>query len=72
MIRLFLFMFGFGLSVLGFMYMILYLNLLTIDYTFAEYIKFIFTKCECIQGFIGIIIIFVTIFYKGDNNDLHL
>lgn len=72
MIRFFLFMFGFGLSVLGFMYMILYLNLLTIDYSFIEYLKFIFTKLECIQGFIGFIIIFITIFYRGDNNDICL
>ena len=72
MIRFFLFMFGFGLCVIGFMYIILYLNLLTIDYSFTEYLKFIFTKFECIQGILGLMIIFITIFYKGDNNDLHL
>ena len=34
--RIFLFLIGFGLSVLGFSYIILYLNLLTIGYNLEE------------------------------------
>ena len=36
MLRIFFFLFGFGLMVLGFTYIILYLNLLSTTYNFLE------------------------------------
>lgn len=70
--RLLLFLIGFGLSIIGFMYIILYLNYIEIGYSYKEYLNLIFTKIECIQGYIGLIIISLTIFLKGDKNDLYL
>ncbi len=73
MIRLFFLLLSFGFCIMGFMYMILYLNLLTIGYSLYDYFKFIITRIECIQGFIGFIMLSITIFYKGDkDNDLYI
>ena len=66
MLRFFLFLIGFGFSITGFMYIILYLNYLTIGYTFLEYLNLISKKIECLLAFVGIIIIAVVIFKKGD------
>lgn len=71
MIRIFFFLLGFGFSVIGFMYMIIYFNLFTIGYSIFDYINYIFRRPECVLGVVGFIIIFLTIFYKGDkNNDI--
>lgn len=70
MTRVFFFLLGFGMSVIGFMYMMLYLNLTTMGYSFFEYIVFIFKRSECILGFVGLIIVTITIFYKGDNDNV--
>lgn len=64
MIRFFLFLVGFGFSIIGFMYIILYLNYLTIGYTVLEYINFIFKRFECLLAIIGIIFIIIAIFKK--------
>ena len=72
MTRVFFFLLGFGMSVIGFMYIILYLNLMTLGYSFFEYIVFILKRIECIFGLIGLIVITITIFYKGDNNVIHI
>ena len=41
MIRIFFFLFGFGLMTIGLTYIILYLNLLNIEYNFLEYVNII-------------------------------
>ena len=64
MIRFFLFLIGFGFSIIGFMYIILYLNYITIGYTFLEYLNFIFKRFECLLAVIGIIFIMIAIFKK--------
>ena len=66
MIRVFFFLLGFGISIIGFMYIISYLNYLEIGYSLKEYILFISNKIECLLAIIGIIIITITIFTKGD------
>ena len=48
-------LFGFGLMVLGFTYIILYINLLSIGYNFLEYVNFIFSRIECYFVIIGLI-----------------
>ena len=71
MTRLFFFLFGFGLTVIGFVYVISYLNLLTIGYNFLEYVKFIIRHIECLNALVGIIIMFLAL-YKGDKNELYI
>ena len=67
--RIFFFLIGFGLAVIGFSYIILYLNLLSIGYNFVEYVKFISRRFECYYSVIGLIIIIVSSFIKGDMID---
>jgi len=73
MIRIIFFLLGFGFSVIGFMYMVLYLNLFSLGYTLKEYFIFIFSRYECILGIIGFLVVTFTIFYKGDKkHDLYI
>lgn len=64
MIRLFFFLIGYALTVIGIMYIICYLNLLTIGYNLFDYVNFIFRRIECLYAFIGIIIMVITLFTK--------
>ena len=73
MIRLFSFLVGFGFSVIGFIFIISYLNLLSLGYNFLEYVHFIFRSPECLIGPLGLIIITLVIFIpKGDKNELYI
>ena len=73
MIRIFFFLIGFALMVIGFSFIILYLNLFTIGYNFFEYVNFIIRRIECYYALIGFIIILLTIIIKGDKkNELHI
>jgi len=65
-IRFFLFLIGFGFSIIGCMYIILYLNYLTIGYTMLDYLSFISRRFECLLAIVGIILIAIAIFKKGD------
>ena len=67
MTRIFFFLMGFGLMVIGFIYLIIYLNLLTIGYNFVYYVHFITKRIECYFSLIGLIIINLSIYIKGDN-----
>ena len=69
--RIFLFLIGFGFSIIGFMYIICYLNLLTLGYNFIEYVNFIIRRLECLNAFIGIIIIIISL-NLGGKNELYL
>lgn len=62
--RLFFFIIGFILTTIGCIYIILYLNLLTIGYNFYDYVNFIIRKSECLYCFIGIIIMIITSYRK--------
>ncbi len=71
--RLFFLLLGFGLSLIGFIYIISYLNLLTIGYNFYEYVNFIIRRVECMYAPIGIIMIILTIMLPGGTHyELHL
>ena len=73
MIRIFFFLIGFALMVLGLSFIILYLNLLTIGYNFSQYVNFITKRVECYYALIGLIIILLTLLIKGDKkNELHI
>ena len=72
-IRIFGFLFCFFFSTIGFVFIISYLNLLSLGYNFSEYVHFICSSPECLIGPIGLIIITLVIFLpKGDNNELHI
>lgn len=70
--RIFFFLIGFGLMIIGFSYIILYLNLLTIGYNFFEYVNFIIRRWECYYVLFGLLIIIIVLFKKGNSYDLHL
>ncbi|MDO4963436.1 MAG: hypothetical protein Q4E75_05030 [bacterium] len=53
-LKIFLFLIGFGLTTIGFVYIISYLNLLTLGYNFFEYVNFIFRRIECLNAIFGI------------------
>ncbi len=67
MSKIFFFLLGFGLTILGFTYIIGYLNLMTIGYNFYDYVKFISSRLECYLSIIGILIMFATVFTKEEN-----
>lgn len=71
MTRFFFFLIGFGLTIIGSVYIIMYLNLTTIGYNFLEYVNFIIRRFECWNLVIGIIIIFLSL-PKEDKNELYL
>lgn len=66
MTRIFFFLLGFGLMTIGFVYIILYLNLLSIGYNFSYYVNFITSRVECYFSIIGFIILNLAIYLKGD------
>lgn len=64
MFEITLFLLGFGFSIIGFIYIITYLNYLTIGYSWREYINLIFSRGECLLAIIGLLIITYVIFKK--------
>ena len=68
MSRIFFFLLGFGLMTIGFVYIILYLNILSIGYNFSYYVNFISRRIECYFSIIGFIILNLSIYIKGDKN----
>lgn len=72
-VRIFFFLIGFGLMVVGGVYMISYLNLLTIGYNFLEYVNFIIRRMECLVALVGVLMISLAIFIPGGNKyELHI
>ena len=69
MVRVFFFLMGFGFLVIGFTFIILYLNLTTMGYNFANYVNFICRRIECYYSIIGLIIMFLSMTIKGDKKD---
>ena len=72
MLRLMIFLLGFGLSIIGFIYIITYLNYLTIGYTWGEYMHLIVTKPECLLAFIGLVLLCIVIFTRRNDNDIRI
>ncbi len=67
MIRIFFFLFGFGIMTIGFIYTILYLNVLSLGYNFSYYVNLIIRRFECYLTVLGFIIMNLSIYVKGDN-----
>lgn len=64
-LRIIFFLFGFGLTTIGSVYIICYLNLLTIGYNFIDFVNFIIRRIECLNFIFGIIIMFLSINLGG-------
>ena len=72
-IRFVFFLIGFGFMIIGSIYIISYLNLITIGYNFLEYVKFIIGRFECLFFVIGFLIMILSIYIPGgDKNELHI
>lgn len=69
--RIFLFLIGFGLTTIGCVYIICYINLLTLGYNFFEYVNFIIRRIECLNAIFGIILMTISIL-MGGKNELHI
>ena len=52
---------GILMSSIGLMFIYLYINLLTIGYSFWNFVKFIITRFECLLFLFGIVVIFLSI-----------
>ena len=64
-LRIIFFLFGFGLTTIGSVYIICYLNLLTIGYNFIDFVNFIIRRIECLNFIFGIIIMLLSINLGG-------
>ena len=53
------------------MFIIIYLNLLKMNYTFIEYLIYILTHAECLIIFMGIILIVIS-FRKEKDYELYI
>ena len=67
LIKILLFLIGFGLTTIGFVYIICYLNLFSIGYNFFEYVNFIIRRIECLNALFGIIIMLISLNIGGKN-----
>lgn len=73
MTRAFLFLIGFGFMLIGSLYIISYLNLLTIGYNFFEYVKFIISRIECWNLGLGFLCIIISMKDQGGKkNELRI
>ena len=63
------FLIGFGLLLIGCIYIISYLNLLSFGYNFLEYVKYIIARPECLIAPIGLLIIMLSIMILGGKNN---
>ena len=61
MAKIVLFFLGIGLCSTGFLFLILYLNLFTMGYSFFEYVQFISSRFECYFVLIGSICIVISL-----------
>lgn len=71
LLKVFLFLLGFGLTTIGFVYIICYLNLLSLGYNFLDYVNFIIRQTECLEALIGIILMVIALSIGG-KNELYL
>ncbi|MDF0729113.1 hypothetical protein PY093_21140 [Cytobacillus sp. S13-E01] len=63
--RMFVFLFGFGLAIIGGISAIAYLNLLTTGHGITEYFLFISRRLECYMLPLGIFLLWTSIYYPS-------
>lgn len=69
LLRLFGILIGFGLTVIGSVYLIAYLNLFSLGYNFSDYVHFICGQLECIYFIVGILMMLLSIYLPGGKKD---
>ena len=72
MMKVFYFLLGFLLMVIGFFYTIVYINLISFGYNIKEYFLYLITRYECWFLVLGLLIILVTLFRKEKKHDKRL
>lgn len=72
MTRIFFFILGFIFLTLGLTFLILYLNIVTDEYNFTEYVKYIINKKTVYLVPLGILIINLSLFKKGEKNEIYI
>lgn len=70
--KIFMFLTGFVFTVVGFTFIITYLNLTTMGYSFFDYFKFICSRLECLISVVGIIFILISLYRKEDKYGIHI
>ena len=70
--KIIIFLFGYSLTLIGLIYIISYLNILTLGYNFIFYVKFIIRRIECLYFLFGLILISVSINMPGGKNELYI
>lgn len=64
--RIISFIIGFLLLTLGNFYIIIYINLFSFGYNIIDYLEYIIKRYECIYALLGIILIILAVYMKGD------
>ena len=70
-LKIIFFLIGFGLTTIGSVYIICYLNLFSIGYNFFEYVNFIIRRVECMNALVGIIVMILSLTIGG-KHELYL
>lgn len=63
--RVFSYLVGFGLSVIGGVTSIAYLNLLTEERGWLEYFRFISTRVECYLLPVGVVVMWLSLYFPS-------
>lgn len=71
LVKVFLFLFGFGLMVIGFSTLILYINLFSFGYNFKEYVNYVVKIPEFYYLIIGFLLLNASILLKGEKHEKH-
>ncbi len=71
LLKIFIFLIGFGLTTIGSVYIISYLNLMSLGYNFLDYVNFIIRRIECLNALIGIFLMIISIIIGG-KDELYL
>ena len=72
LIKIFLFLLGFGLMTIGFSTLILYINLFSFGYNFQEYVSYVVKIPEFYYLLIGFLLLNVSILLKGEKDEKHI
>lgn len=67
-----MFIIGLILMILGIVHIISYLNLLTVGYSFNEYVNYIIKHFYFLYTILGILIITLSIYIKGGKDELSI
>ena len=65
-LRIILFFLGAIFMLIFNFYIVVYINLFSFGYTITEYLEYIFTRYECYFTFLGIVLIILSVYLKGD------